>query len=321
VSKHHLIILPIIILSKLNHSSASPSDTGKITKIPEEPPSPILLTFSFDMVTVNTKGKEIEHRQGKAHYFTEDLGQGVNLEMVVIPAGNFQMGSPDTEEGRLKDESPQHQVTVASFCLGKYSITQAQWQAVATLPQVNRKLDPNPSQFKGKDLPVENVSWYDAVEFCARLSQKTGRQYRLPSEAEWEYACRAGTTTPFNFGETISPELANYNGNFTYGSASKGEYRQKTTPVGKLKVANAFGLYDMHGNVWEWSADCWHDNYQEAPTKGSTWLSDQKNSQNRMLRGGSWYNNPWFCRSAFRSLNVPDYGNNLIGFRVVCPIA
>ncbi|NEQ69021.1 MAG: SUMF1/EgtB/PvdO family nonheme iron enzyme [Symploca sp. SIO2D2] len=288
----------------------------------QQAPSPRLQTFSFDIVTVNAKGKEIERHQGEAHYFTEDLGQGVNLEMVVIPAGSFWMGSPDTEEERCDNESPQHQVTVASFCLGKYPVTQAQWQAVVALPQVNRKLYPNPSAFKGKDLPVEQVSWYDAAEFCARLSQKTGREYRLPSEAEREYACRAGTTTPFHFGETISTELANYNGNYTYGSGLKGKYRNQTTSVDKFKVANAFGLYDMHGNVGEWCADHWHDDYQGAPIDGSVWSNDnEKNYQSRILRGGSRNYYPTACRSAFRDRYGADGRNNLIGFRVVCSAA
>jgi formylglycine-generating enzyme required for sulfatase activity len=213
-----------------------------------------------------------------------------------------------------------HQVKVVSFCLGKYPVTQAQWQAVAALPQVNRKLDSNPSRFKGTDLPVEQVSWYDTLEFCARLSQKTGREYRLPSEAEWEYACRAGTTTPFHFGETITPELANYNGNYTYGSGTKGKYRKQTTPVGSFKVANAFGLYDMHGNVWEWCSDHWHSNYEGAPTDGSAWLSDNDN-HSRLLRGGSWDVVPRVCRSAVRHDNGPGFRYNDIGFRVVSPAA
>ncbi len=169
---------------------------------------------------------------------------------------------------------------------------------------------------------MECVSWYDVVEFCARLSQKAGREYRLPSEAEWEYACRAGTTTPFHFGETITPELANYDGNYTYGSGSKGKYVEKTTPVGSFKVANAFGLYDMHGNVWEWCADNWHNTYEGAPTDGSAWSNNNDNdNHSRMLRGGSWSFDPWYCRSAGRYYLGPVDRGSLIGFRVVCPAA
>jgi len=301
----------------------NPLEKKTTTKtVSKEPASSTLPVFDFDVVIVDAKAQKIDHSKGQASYFTEDLGKGISLEMAVIPAGSFQMGSPETEEGHSDDESPQHEVTLASFCLGKYPITQAQWQAVAALPQVNRKLDPNPSRFKGKDLPVEQVSWYDAVEFCSRLSQKTGKKYRLPSEAEWEYACRANTTTPFHFGETITPELANYDGNYTYGSGTKGKYRQQTTPVGSFKVANSFGLYDMHGNIWEWCADHWHSNYQGAPTDGSAWLvSNDNENHSRMLRGGSWLVNPRLCRSAARDFVVPGSRYDSVGFRVVCPAA
>ncbi|MBR8832694.1 MAG: formylglycine-generating enzyme family protein [Stigonema ocellatum SAG 48.90 = DSM 106950] len=259
----------------------------------------------------------IHRRRQQNQYFIEDLGNGVPLEMVQIPAGNFIMGAPKNEKDSRDSERPQHQVTISPFFLGKYPVTQAQWQAVAALPQVNRELNPDPSRFKGEKRPVEQVSWYDVVEFCDRLSRATGKPYRLPSEAEWEYACRAGTTTPFHFGETITSELANYNGEVTYGAEPKGTYRGKTTEVGSFGVANAFGLYDMHGNVWEWCADHWHDDYEGAPRDGSAWLIDNDN-QMRLLRGGSWYDSPEYCRSADRIRSAPDYDNVLIGFRVVC---
>ena len=280
-----------------------------------------LQVFEFDVVTVNKKGQETNRRRQQAEYFTENLGKGIILEMVAIPGGTFLMGSPETEEGHSDDESPQHHVTVKPFFMGKYPITQAQWQAVAALPQVNRTLEPDPSRFKGNHRPVEKISWYDAIEFCERLSRLTQRAYRLPSEAEWEYACRAGTKTPFHFGETITPDLANYNGNYTYADASKGKYREETTPVGSFQIANAFGLYDMHGSVWEWCEDHWHDNYEVAPSEGSAWLSENDN-QPRLLRGGSWYYPPWYCRCADRSWrNAPVSRNCLIGFRVVCAAA
>jgi formylglycine-generating enzyme required for sulfatase activity len=227
----------------------------------------------------------------------------------------FLMGSPESEPERLASEGPQHTITLQPFFMGKFPVTQAQWQAVAGFPKVKIDLEPDPSYFKGANHPVETVSWYRAVEFCARLSKATGREYRLPSEAHWEYACRAGTTTPFHFGETISPELANYDGNYTYASGSKGIYREQTTEVGSFP-ANAFGLYDMHGNVWEWCADHWHDSYDGAPADGSVWLSENANNS-RMLRGGSWYNNPEFCRSAFRDYNMPGVRYDSYGFRVV----
>jgi formylglycine-generating enzyme required for sulfatase activity len=259
--------------------------------------------------------------QKTAQYYKEDLGNQIVLEMVLISGGSFTMGSPTEELGHRESESPQHLVSIKPFCMGKYPVTQAQWQAVAALPQVNRELDPNPSSFKGENRPVDSVSWDDAVEFCDRLTAHTKRVYRLPSEAEWEYACRAGTNTPFHFGETITSELANYNGEYTYGRGPKGICRQETTEVGSFGVANAFGLYDMHGNVWEWCADHWHDNYEGAPTDGSAWIEagDENDNRSRLLRGGSWVNLPVYCRCASRNINnYPDSRNYVIGFRVVC---
>ena len=173
-------------------------------------------------------------------------------------------------------------------------------------------------------MPVEQVSWYEAVEFCAQLSQHTGRNYRLPSEAEWEYACRATMKTPFHFGDTITTDVANYRGtddknlgrSGSYGDGPKGKYRKKTTPVGQFDAANRFGLSDMHGNVWEWCLDHWHDNYNGAPDDGSVWTQGG-DSDRRVLRGGSWFNDPRVCRSASRFSLVPDDRNYLIGFRVI----
>ncbi|MEA5528491.1 SUMF1/EgtB/PvdO family nonheme iron enzyme [Dolichospermum sp. UHCC 0684] len=261
------------------------------------------------------KSSEITPIFKTAEYFAQDLGNGVNLEMVAIPGGTFIMGSPENEEGYSSYQSPQHQVTVPPFFMGKYPVTQKQWKAVAALEKVKINLQSDPSRFKGDNLPVECVSWNDAQEFCARLSRMGNKTYRLPSEAEWEYACRGGTTTPFYCGETISTDLANYAGYCTYGQGQKGQYREKTTEVG-IFPANPFGLYDMCGNVWEWCKDGWHDHYINAPTDGSAWTS--LSSQHKLLRGGSWYDSPAYCRSAYR------YGSNLdndyvnIGFRVVC---
>jgi formylglycine-generating enzyme required for sulfatase activity len=249
----------------------------------------------------------------------EDLGNGISLELVEIPGGEFWMGSPEEEEGSYSDERPRHEVKVSPFLIGRYPVTQAQWRAVASLTKVERDLNPEPSYFKGDSRPVECVSWYEAVEFCQRLSRATEKEYRLPSEAEWEYACRAvtsplfkggqgGSYPPFHFGEKISPALANY----IEGA------RGRTTTVGRFQVANSFGLYDMHGNVWEWCADHWHESYEGAPTDGSAWLSENDNDS-RLVRGGSWYILPGTCRSACRSHYYPrDYNGYLdIGFRVV----
>ncbi len=266
----------------------------------------------------------IHRHQQQSQYFIEDLPNDLQLEMVSIPEGSFLMGSPQDELKRDSNESPQHQVTVQPFFIGKCLVTQAQWQAVASLPQVNKELNPDSSHFQGSNRPVERVSWYEAVEFCDRLSQHTGKSYSLPSEAEWEYACRAGTTTPFHFGETITSELANYDATSTYGVGVKGTYRKETTPVGSFEVANAFGLYDMHGNVLEWCLDDWHDNYEGAPTDGSAWFDSKNNNLSQkegsaVLRGGSWVNIPGYCRSAYRDFNLArDNHINIIGFRIVC---
>jgi formylglycine-generating enzyme required for sulfatase activity len=282
-----------------------------------------LLDFEFEVLTVNRRGEEIKREKHQAKYFSEDLGNNINLEMVAIHGGKFMMGSPDGE-GR-DDEHPQHKVSVQPFFMGKYPITQAQWRAVAALPKVERDLIPDPSEFKGDNLPVERVSWYDVIEFCKRISDKTGQLYRLPSEAEWEYACRARTTTPFHFGETITDKLANYRPSKTFADEPKGEYRKKTTDVG-IFPPNSFGLYDMHGNVWEWCADDWHKNYEEAPSDGSQWIDaneidNDSQIKRKTQRGGSWYLIPGNCRSAVRNRNFPDneYGN--VGFRVVSVVA
>ncbi|WP_419547878.1 SUMF1/EgtB/PvdO family nonheme iron enzyme [Microcystis sp.] len=308
--------------------------THQFNPEPEEPKKPVIVTpplsvFNFEIVRVNAKGEQINKESKQSQYFREDLGNGITLEMVAIPGGTFTMGSPANEKYSFDDERPQHEVNVPPFFMGKYPITQAQWKAIAS--RTDLKVDPsaslrvnldlNPAYFKDRPdsdrRPVEQVNWYDAVEFCARLSKLTGREYRLPSEAEWEYACRAGTTTPFYFGETITGELANYNASNTYADEYKGEYRQQTTPVGQFPP-NAFGLYDMHGNVWEWCADTWHDNYDGAPTDGSVWTENGDDNCS-LPRGGSWYYNPGNCRSAYRSYNNRR-GNdsNSNGFRVVC---
>ncbi|MCH2047148.1 MAG: bifunctional serine/threonine-protein kinase/formylglycine-generating enzyme family protein [Trichodesmium sp. ALOHA_ZT_67] len=308
---------------------SKPPQNQPIASTVISPPLP-LQVFQFQTVTVDNVGNITKREQKQARYFVEDLGNGVTLEMVEIPGGTFMMGSTETEAERHSAESPQHRVTVPSFFMGKYVVTQAQYQAIISEKKKEEKkgiigrifggnssnLDPNPSRFKVTNRPVENVSWDDAVRFCQKISQETGKTYRLPSEAEWEYACRAGTSTPFYFGETITTDLANFNGNGTYASAPKGVYRRETIEVSKFPP-NAFGLYDMHGNVSEWCADEWHKNYAGAPTDGSVWLNGNK--KRSPLRGGSWASVPNNCRSAYRSYYTwRDLRSSFIGFRLVC---
>ncbi len=280
----------------------------------------------------------IREQTGEAQRLIESLSEAVTLEMVLIPPGEFIMGAAPGEQGSDSSEQPQHKVTLQeAFLMGRYPVTQEQWQAVAALPQINRKLEAEPSEFKGDKRPVERVSWEDAKEFCDRLSRETGREYRLPTEAEWEYACRSVESDqlsveserltvkewnekynqPFHFGETISTELANYDGDYTYGEGVKGEYRGETTPVGEFP-ANEFGLCDMHGNVWEWCEDDWHKNYEGAPNDGRAWRSGSDSI--KVLRGGSWNFNPPYCRSAIRNSSSRDIRIDNIGFRVACVV-
>jgi formylglycine-generating enzyme required for sulfatase activity len=233
----------------------------------------------------------------------------IGMKFVWIAPGNFMMGSPKEEKERQDDET-QHKVTLTKgFYMGVHLVTQEQYETV---------MGNNPSNFKGeKNLPVDSVSWDDCQAFIKKLREKDKKVYRLPSEAEWEFACRAGTKTPFHFGETISTEQANYNGDFIYGTGKKGVYRRKTTPVGSFP-ANAWGLHDMPGNLWQWCQD-W---YGEYPQKDVVGPQGADNGKSRVLRGGSWENIPRLCRSAYRNGYVPatrGYGLNL-GFRLCfCP--
>jgi formylglycine-generating enzyme required for sulfatase activity len=275
--------------------------------------------FSFKVGSIVKSGNDwvVQKSEGQAYRYVEQLDKNVVLEMVSIAGGEFMMGSPDEELGRDHSESPRHLVKVPNFYMGRYPVTQAQWRVVAAMPRIKRDLDSDPSHFKGDNRPVEKVSWEDAIEFCARLSVNTKRQYRLPTEAEWEYSCRAGTTTPFHFGETIVSEFANYNVS-TYADNLVSKSRGETTPIDDFDFANVWGLSDMHGNVYEWCQDHWHDDYKNAPEDGSAWLIDNLESSRRVNRGGCWDFNSRNCRSACRSCSNPDGCNYYLGFRLSC---
>ncbi len=299
-------------------------------KEPAEKPvvQPVSLSVAeFKVLTSDARGKVKETRIESTRFYNQELPGAVNLEMVELQSGAFMMGADRIElesiqrdyvKGvdrdmraelidRIAWESPQHQVSVSAISMSRYEITQTQWRAVAGLPRVEIDLISDPSQFKGGSRPVENVSWAEAVEFCARLSRLTGRTYRLPTEAEWEYACRAGTSSPFNYGQALNPDWANYNGRKPYGASSKGEFRGQTVPAGSLGFANAFGLYDMHGNVWEWTQDGWLIDQSEI----------ESNPTLRVLRGGAWDSAAGECRSGARQRMDLKYRSNNIGFRVV----
>ena len=264
-------------------------------------------SYPFETVRVNKQGKIVERLPGEAEYFVEDLGNGVTLEMVYVPGGEFLMGVLAGEAESSGYERPQHRVMVSAFCMGKFVITQAQYAAITSK---------SPSHFEGENRPVERVNWHEAVAFCEELMSRTGRLYRLPSEAEWEYACRAGTQTPFHFGPILTTDLANYKGTQKYNQGPTGEYRKQTTEVGQF-LPNIFGLHDLHGDVWEWCADAWHNNYKHAPTDGTAWI-ENGGGDTRIVRGGSWDDSPRNCRSASRNWYTPAFRNSYVGFRVVC---
>ena len=231
------------------------------------------------------------------------------------------MGSPESEIGHMDSESPQRLVHISSFAIGKFPVTQMQWRVVSRLPKVSIDLPENPSDFIGDYLPVEQISWYEAVEFCDRLQRLTGREYRLPSEAEWEYASRAGTTTPFFCGDTITRELANFQDRSAYENESRlSKVRGQGTTAVETYPPNAFGLYDMHGNVLEWCFDQFHPNYDGAPVDGTPWTSS-KEPLMPVLRGGAWNHDLWECRSAKRYGGNPKMRVNFVGFRVACSLS
>jgi formylglycine-generating enzyme required for sulfatase activity len=256
--------------------------------------------FQFETVELDASGHELKHYKAESQFFSEKLGDGVTLDMVKVQGGEFTMGSPPDEKDRRQDEE-QKEVAVPTFYIGKFEVTQAQWSAVASAPKVERELRATPEGFTGGDLPVNNISWFDAVEFCSRLSKMTGREYRLPTEAEWEYACRGGVDKPFAFGETITKRVANFHGDTAHDAGQDEERHLTIMPVGSMRVANRFGLYDMHGNLQEWCQDEKHVN-------GDVF---------RSLRGGSWGTARKNCRCAFRNWGRLGNAQDIFGFRII----
>jgi formylglycine-generating enzyme required for sulfatase activity len=296
------------VLAELDLQSSLATPESPTNSIPTRPPQPIQpqpslptrAKFSFQTAKLEIINKglfgigskaKITKIPSEAEYITEDLGNGVKLEMIYIKAGSFMMGS-----NKNNKEKPTQQVNLSPFYMGKYTITQQQYQAI---------MGTNPSRFKGKNRPVENISWDDAFKLCEKLSRHIGREYTLPTESQWEYACRAGTTTSFYFGETITSDLVNYS-----------EYHKETTDVGSFPP-NAFGLYDMHGNVCEWCLDTWHENYMRAPMNGSAWIENNKTFF-YVLRGGSFLDKSDRCNSAFRDWYTHAAKLHYNGLRVVC---
>ena len=239
-------------------------------------------------------------------------------EMVVVPAGEFTMGAPETERNSDADERPQHRVVFANrFAVGQFAVTFAEWDACVAAGGCKNYRPADRGWGRGRQ-PVINLWWEDARAYARWISEKTGRPYRLLSEAEREYVTRAGTTTPFWWGASISTEQANYDGGFTYGCRRKGEYRQRTVAVESF-APNPWGLYQVHGNVYEWVEDCWNSNYEGAPSDGSAWLTG--NCARRVMRGGSWQFAPWHLRSAARGTVATAVDFRIVSMRIARPFA
>ena len=271
----------------------------------------LFYSFKFEVIRVDKQGIAISRGVKSVQSFIEDLGDSTAIDMIYIPGDTFQIG------GSYNPHSAQRRVTIQPFFMGKYTVTQEQWKKV---------MEKGSYYFQGGKRPAESVSWDESVEFCDRLTKKTGNSYRLPSEAEWEYACRAGTTTPFYFGDKITHDLVNTGFDSNMWCYQRNclshpdyyyfkDYREHTLDVGQF-YPNAFGLFDMHGNVWEWCSDPYHSNYNGAPSDGSSWEIGGEENQ-RMLRGGSWNSNSCQCSSSSRHHLSRDSGKMGIGFRVV----
>jgi formylglycine-generating enzyme required for sulfatase activity len=300
----------------------------------------LLRSIEFEVVSLDLMGAIAKRERKRNQYYRQNLGDGIYIDMMFCPGGVFRMGNPEGDASNHRNakkpfgvsipqaaclfpERSTRWVEVLPFYIGRFPITQAQWKSVSNLPIENYALYPDLSYYKGKNRPVECVSWLEAVEFCKRLARQSGRKYRLPSEAEWEYACRAGTKTDFHFGHVITTDVAN-----NYPSREErpgGRYRKGITDVG-LFPANAWGLHDMHGNVWEWCLDHYHKSYHKAPTDGSPWIDrDIDGSDRRIFRGGSYCYSAFYCTSHRRIYRIsesepPNARGRNLGFRIVCDI-
>jgi formylglycine-generating enzyme required for sulfatase activity len=298
--------------------------------------------LAVPMLTLTTDAGAVTTRVVKREVWQLPLPGGIPLEVVAIPEGTYEIGSPAGEEGRKAyghrpeakgvEVEPRRSVTVPRFAMARFPLTQAQWKAVAgeRFPEEPAlALDPavvDPASRKGAHLPVETVSWHDARIWCARLQRhlvaelgEAAPRVGLPSESLWEVACRAGSATPFHFGDTLDPAWANYDGNYAYGTGRKGAFLNHTAPVGAYGLVNGWGLADLHGTVWEWCADVWHPSPLAGPTDGRAWEEAAAGlGDHRLLRGGSWFGEPRYCRSAYRYSILPTLRKGLVGFRVCC---
>ncbi len=286
-----------------NDRTSKKTDRNSIAKqVAEIQRSQSIQKSEFAVVKLDSTGGNIDQAWSSAYSFTEKVDD-VAIEMIVIPSGTFSMGS--SEERPSPNELPVHDVTVEGFLMSKYPITKGQWREIAKRSKVHRELKLRPC-LRGSSLhPVVEISWDAAVEFCDRLTQASDRIYRLPTEAEWEYACRAETTSAFHFGDGISRNVAQLDAS-------------ALAPVNQFHFPNAFGLHGMHGGVWEWCLDQWHSNYIGAPEDGTAWINSDNTNRDRIQRGGSWRNEPQLCRSACRMFDNPQSKANNIGLRVVC---
>jgi formylglycine-generating enzyme required for sulfatase activity/nucleoside phosphorylase len=303
------------MLNLTEGNSPTSQEEAQVSNNTIELPIPTLQKEKHEFITsfinVNSS-KFIVSKNNEGFSYIERLDQDTTIELVEIPAGKYTQGAGE-DYGR--------EVNIASFYIGKYPVTQKQWEFVAKLPLINLSISPNPSMFgDDENLPVEQISWDRAIEFCDRLSYRTNRKYRLLSESEWEYACRGktGREDIFHFGKTIDAEVSNYDGTSVDGNGRKGEYRKQTTPVDMFKCANEYGLYDMHGNVFEWCQDDWQNNYQDAPKDGSPKIIT--GSRMKVIRGGSWSSKATECRSSARASRRSDISFSDVGFRLAINI-